>query len=790
MFSRRDLLQSVAALSTTSLLAGGFPEAIARAFAIEADPGTTFADAEHVVILMQENRSFDHAYGTLRGVRGFRDPRPFRLPSGDPVWFQPSGKDEAIPPFRISMENTNVTWMGGTPHSWRDQIDARANGKYDNWLKAKTRGDGYPLTMSFFTREDIPFYYALADAFTVCDYAFCSTLTGTTPNRLHLWTGTCRDSATHPPRVLNSECDFDSEASYKTFPERLEDAKVSWRIYQNEVSVETGLSREEDAWLSSFGCNPIEHFTQFGVRFRSTRRGYIESVIADTPAQISELERQLQQSSLADDDRKKLSTNLDQAKKKLAAATEGAKIYNSDTWRALTPRQRSLHARAFTINTGDPNYREVEEYEYDDNGTSRKVFVPKGDVLHQFRRDVERDQLPAVSWLVAPERFSDHPGSAWYGAWYLSEVLNILTEDPAVWKKTIFILCYDENDGFFDHVPPFVAPHPDRPETGKVSTGIDTGPEIGKAHGRDHSMGLGYRCPLVVASPWSRGGWVNSQVCDHTSVVMFVESWLRAKGTAIREENINDWRRTVCGDLTSTLRPYNGEKIDLPDYLSRNEYIERIHKARFAKKPEPAGKVKRSEFNVFQLVMFQEPGTRPSNALPYRIEADITPQQDGVQIRMSSKKEGVGTPFMAYSYGNEFLSRAYAVLPGDTITDTLPRGENTSLRIDGPNGFLREYNLKSGISNFSARVAAKGGFIELTLEATAGMTVEVKIADLSYGQGTRTRTLEPGQREIVRASHEPGKGWYDIEVSAGEESYRFAGRVEDGRPGISDPAME
>ncbi len=95
---------------------------------------------------------------------------------------------------------------------------------------------------------------------------------------------------------------------------------------------------------------------------------------------------------------------------------------------------------------------------------------------NRFREDVKGGKLAGrVSWLVAPEAFSDHPASAWYGAWYISETLDILTENPEVWKKTIFILCYDENDGYFDHVPPFlVAPHPQKPETGLASEGIDT----------------------------------------------------------------------------------------------------------------------------------------------------------------------------------------------------------------------------------------------------------------------------------------------------------------------------
>ncbi len=184
-------------------------------------------------------------------------------------------------------------------------------------------------------------------------------------------------------------------------------------------------------------------------------------------------------------------------------------------------RRENSSTKAFTTNEGDPDYRKLTTTSYHDGESEHRMQIPEGDVLHQFRADVQAGKLPTVSWVVPPERFSDHPSSPWYGAWYLSEVFDILTQNPEVWKKTIFILCYDENDGYFDHVPPFMAPHPDRPETGCVSAGIDTSveqlsPEQEQALRRDHPgtncdpIGLGYRVPLVIASPWSRGG----QVCS------------------------------------------------------------------------------------------------------------------------------------------------------------------------------------------------------------------------------------------------------------------------------------
>jgi hypothetical protein len=131
-----------------------------------------------------------------------------------------------------------------------------------------------------------------------------------------------------------------------------------------------------------------------------------------------------------------------------------------ENFEKLTEFEKRINNKAFTTNRNYPYYHQLEAFTYDDNGTERSIRLPKGDNLHQFRNDVDKGNLSAVSWLVAPQNFSDHPSSPWYGAWYVSEALAILTKNPEVWKKTVFILTYDENDGYFDHVPPFVAPKP------------------------------------------------------------------------------------------------------------------------------------------------------------------------------------------------------------------------------------------------------------------------------------------------------------------------------------------
>src|SRR5690606_41949884 len=99
MESRRSFLKKAALLAGATAAAHTLPPSIQRALAIEPLAGTTYLDAEHVVFLMQENRSFDHCYGSLRGVRGFNDPRAITLPNGLPVWAQSNAQGESFAPF-------------------------------------------------------------------------------------------------------------------------------------------------------------------------------------------------------------------------------------------------------------------------------------------------------------------------------------------------------------------------------------------------------------------------------------------------------------------------------------------------------------------------------------------------------------------------------------------------------------------------------------------------------------------------------------------------------------------
>src|SRR5580692_1081619 len=359
---RRTFLQ----LLSASAASATFPASISRALEIPAHHRTgTIEDVEHIVFMMQENRSFDHYLGTLRGVRGFGDPRTIKLPSGKSVWYQPDAThpDGFVLPFHPTAPDLGLQFIEDLAHDWTTTHAAWNDGKYDQWVPQKTA-----TTMAHLTRSDIPYHYALADAFTVCDAYHCSLLGATDPNRYHMWTGWVgNDGKNGGPVVDNAEAGYD----WSTYPELLENAGVSWKIYQD---IGEGLNASgfwgwtgDKPYIGNYGDNSLLYFHQY--------------------------------------------QNAPQGSPLAEKARTGTNILNSGT--------------LFDI----------------------------------FKQDVSSGNLPQVSWLVAPEAYTEHPNwPANYGAWYVSQILDILTANSDVWSKTAFFLMYDENDGFFDHVPPPVPP--------------------------------------------------------------------------------------------------------------------------------------------------------------------------------------------------------------------------------------------------------------------------------------------------------------------------------------------
>lgn len=817
MNTRRNFLKKAAALAGGLSLSQAIPPAIARAIAIDPDIGSTYYDAEHVVLLMQENRSFDHAFGSLQGVRGFDDPRAIRQPNGRKVWLQSSESGKTFAPFRLDIKDSKITWMGCLPHNWTDQTDARNQGKMDRWLDVKRSGfkefSDMPLTLGYYTRQDLPFYYSLADSFTICDQHFCSSLTGTNANRLYFWTGNIRENRTGKALVWNGDSEFSGKATWKTFPERLTELGVNWKVYQNEISSSSaGYAGEANSWLANFGCNPLEYFPQYKVKFSKRYRDLLTQQKFHLEKEMAEREQ----------------GELQELRAEYRDILQEQKRFSAEKFEQLDAFTKQIHQRAFVNNSAQSDYMELEIMHYRNGDEQRTLNIPKGDILYQFRKDVQQGQLPTVSWIIPSQLVSDHPDSPWFGAWYVSEIMDILTQNPEVWKKTIFILTYDENDGYFDHIAPFASPNPYRKDTGKVSSNIDARLEFVRREdqydpeaARVSNIGLGYRVPMIIASPWSRGGIVNSQVYDHTSSLQFLEKFISNKtNKSVCEPNISSWRRAICGDLTSVFQPYRGQPIDKPLVLDKKQFLQEIHQAKF--KEAPLGFKALSEVDMAQIEKDpfsspyfpqQEKGIRSSSILPYELYVHGRSDQEQVILDFNAGNDvfgelAAGSPFTVYNglpYEKQTgCSWNYAVSPGDKISDewSIQRFENDcyQLIVHGPNGFYRSFKGSSMdprteiLCTYEKSRDGQSftGMLQIQIYNRGVEEHQFLLKDVSYNQPSQTISLSGGQSTILGFDLTNQHFWYDIEISCNAYPLflqRYAGRVESGQLGKSDPLI-
>ena len=429
-------------------LTGAQSRLIDEAAAASAGPAS-LSDIQHVVFLMQENRSFDHYFGTLSGVRGFSDPNILSqfvggqaYPIFDQFGYQPGkGTDPSgyLQPFRLYSDPPlrDGQTTNDISHTWPTQHDSWNGGAMDKFVATHVSVDGAahgPVTMGYYTRADLPFYYALADAFTVCDAYFSSVLGPTDSNRLMSMSATIDPAGTAGGPVLETFGNRIAEygkLTWETMPERLQAGGVSWKVYSDR--------------LCELALSPLPYFKAFTNPFSIT----------------------------------------------------GAELVG----RGLTP-------------------------DYPDD----------------FVQDVKANKLPSVSWIFPPLAQCEHPAAPpGYGEDLIHSVLTTLVSNPAVWAQTVLFVTHDENGGFFDHVPPLTPPPGTEGEwlTGTLpaAAGGITGP-----------VGFGFRVPALVISPFSRGGYVCSQLFDHTSLLRFIETRF-----GVEVPNLSPWRRSVTGDLTAAL---------------------------------------------------------------------------------------------------------------------------------------------------------------------------------------------------------------------------------------------
>jgi len=410
--------------------------------------------------------------------------------------------------------------------------------------------------------------------------------------------------------------------------------------------------------------------------------------------------------------------------------------------------------------------------------------IEKGGTLFaHFAADVKRNRLPQVSWVVAPEAYSEHPNwPANYGAWYVSQILDALTANPKVWSSTALILMFDENDGFFDHMVPPQPPTPKLPGISTVSTEGEVHDTANRLHPKPEEApdglpyGLGPRVPMLAISPWSRGGYVCSEVFDHTSVIRFLEARF-----GVREPNITPWRRAVCGDLTSAFdfTSHSARHLSLP---STSDYWDLV--VQESKLPPP----KVPDHQAIAMLP-QEAGLRPARPLPYALELDLLAGADGVHLHFDNRS-GAGTCCTAYWDGSSGLPRRYTVGSGHTLQDhlPLPRGQRLAMTVHGPNGFVRKISGDGAAPLEVTGRADPSGNMRLALRNITDRALTVHVRDEAYGRGEHTLTVQPGETAQwlcdLRASHH----WYDLGVSVDRHRWRLAGHVETGKESYSDPA--
>jgi len=455
-YNRRQVLAGgLGAALALGSIKSGLPRSrgsdLIKAAASVKPAGSDIGAVEHVVFLMHENRSFDHYYGALGSVNGFNTTSP----AFAQTW--PGGTNPQLLPFHLDPATNQAECTYDLSHSWEAEHASWNGGAMDSFVSTHTssayEGPEYgTLTMGYYDSADIPFYYELVENFTICDNYFCSVLGPTHPNRLMQMTGMLDPAGTAggPILVTNSEESLEFTCSWRTMPEVLTDADVSWKVY-NPYGTDYQPGSSDSMLLCK---NVLMYFEQY-----------------------------------------KQSANP------------------------------ALYENAFGY--------------YGPNVSKKDLAFTQSNGPDNFASDVKHNTLPAVSWIIPPDGYDEHPPApAALGEWYTAQILKTLMSNKEVWAKTVLFIMYDENDGWFDHVSP---PTPEAGTAGEYVTAASASSYTGP-------IGLGVRVPMLVVSPFSAGGWVCSDTFDHTSQLQFL-----AERFGVTVPNVSAWRQATVGDLTSTL---------------------------------------------------------------------------------------------------------------------------------------------------------------------------------------------------------------------------------------------
>src|SRR3989344_544330 len=645
----RGALGGVAAGAALNLL----PATVRKAMAIPANNATgTIMDVEHVVIFMQENRAFDHYLGALNGVGGFGDPRPQRLPGGASVWRQPSAEhpDGFVAPFHGDSRTTNAYTVDGADQGHTAAITIVNGGRYDQWGHSRE----LHKRMAYYKASDLPFYYALAGAFTVCDGGG---KVGGDPEMSNYGEDETpsADMAEDRPMARGPH-------EWTTYAERHQAAGVSWKVYQE---------------YDNFGDNILSVFKPF----------------------------------------------------------------------RPCPKDSPLYQRG-------------RAWVSEDKTGAARTRSDGEQLVEAFRADIAGGRLPQVSWIVTAADLSEQPSAEpSKGEHVCAKLIEALVDHPEVFSKTVFIVNYDEAGGFYDHVQPPMPPL--TPDQGYSTVSVageakDYGQDAERPHHGGRPLGLGIRVPVIVVSPWSRGGFVCSEVFVHTSTLQFLE-----KRFGVREENISDWRRTVCGDLTSAFdfaRPnQDWSALSLPataDYMQRVARSKAAPSLRIPERQTPA---------------FQDGPQRGARPLPYDLAAAARVADGAVLIDLVNSGR-TGAVFQVFDNTDRAGPWRFTLGSGETYAaghwnDGRPGVYD--LTVHGPNGFYRRFAGDATLPQPQVTIStdAKGLLtVELTgaQEGTAQAVLDMDAAyPLSEVEARRRLTLRPGTAAHSVWDLRGSDHWYD-----------------------------
>jgi phospholipase C len=353
----------------------------------------------------------------------------------------------------------------------------------------------------------------------------------------------------------------------------------------------------------------------------------------------------------------------------------------------------------------------------------------------------------------------------------------------------VLIVTYDENDGFFDHLVP---PTPPRSAAEGRST-LDTSDEIfaGNSTYASGPYGLGIRVPTIIVSPWTKGGWVCSEVFDHTSLIRFIERRFASSHPGLIETNITAWRRAICGDLTSAFdfaTPHvapvalpSTSGYAPPDRDRHPDYV-----------PLPPAQ---------QALPAQEHGLRHARALPYELHVNGFPDVANGSLRLDFANTGqAGACFHVRSGNTSSGPWTYTVEAGQSLSDSWTLAQTNQGRYDlsvyGPNGFLRAFRGSIAQQTFTnldidSRYDVDDYELVVVITNRGSTPCGVNTAN-AYDGDTDSRLLRPAQSFHKRWSLNSSFGWYDVTIAIDIDRNflrRLAGHLENGKDSASDPAF-